>query len=269
MLFVTFLSVSVNGMATSVMIWVTFLVIATEAIPCNDTYHCSDCDGVSGDCFSECDTGYYGRKCNSTCSKNCRNNKCVISSYGSDNCNDGCVQGYQGIGCNIPCDSPGGNCTACPGGCDGGYCQLGSFCVSGCVDSHYGTGCNEKSGEIVGLLVGLAAATVLIIVTITLAVCWCCQALRNDRFQLYVTPTQDMHVSPEAIDVPQYDVVDEAKMYDVRTGGEQPACASRSGYAGMRSVHHSIISRDLEHAGQDEPGTTSVTIERESGTSSV
>ncbi|XP_048249093.1 uncharacterized protein LOC124125854 isoform X2 [Haliotis rufescens] len=95
-------------MVSLAMIWIACLVVATRATPCKETYHCSDCDRESGDCLTECDTGYYDRQCSSTCSKNCRNNKCVTSSYGSDNCTDGCVPGYQGIGCNILCDSPGG-----------------------------------------------------------------------------------------------------------------------------------------------------------------
>ncbi|XP_048249092.1 multiple epidermal growth factor-like domains protein 6 isoform X1 [Haliotis rufescens] len=172
-------------MVSLAMIWIACLVVATRATPCKETYHCSDCDRESGDCLTECDTGYYDRQCSSTCSKNCRNNKCVTSSYGSDNCTDGCVPGYQGIGCNILCDSPGGNCTVCPGGCDGGYCQLNSSCVSGCVDSYYGSDCGGK----VGLHVGLATAAFGIMTVISLVVC--CKyrhRLRRDS----VTKTKDV-----------------------------------------------------------------------------
>ncbi|XP_048248001.1 uncharacterized protein LOC125377931 isoform X2 [Haliotis rufescens] len=95
-------------MVSLVMIWLACLVVATGAIPCKETHHCSECDRESGDCVTECDTGYYDQQCKSTCSKNCRNNKCLISSHGSANCTKGCVPGYHGIGCNIPCDSPGG-----------------------------------------------------------------------------------------------------------------------------------------------------------------
>ncbi|XP_071099012.1 cell death abnormality protein 1-like [Haliotis cracherodii] len=116
-----------------------------EAVPCPENQHCSDCDSTTGHCLTECDTGYFGRTCSSVCSDKCMNKSCILVHNGIGNCTGGCVPGYQGINCNIPCDNPGGNCTACPGGCDGGYCQLGSSCVSGCVDSHYGTGCDEKS----------------------------------------------------------------------------------------------------------------------------
>ncbi|XP_046546527.1 multiple epidermal growth factor-like domains protein 6 isoform X3 [Haliotis rubra] len=131
-------------MTIFVILWVVGFV-TIGAVPCHHTQHCSDCDRETGDCLTECDTGYYDPQCNSTCSRNCVNNTCMLSEHASDNCTEGCVPGYSGIGCHIPCDSPGGNCTACPGGCDGGYCQLGSSCVSGCVDSYYGTDCDTGS----------------------------------------------------------------------------------------------------------------------------
>ncbi|XP_046546525.1 multiple epidermal growth factor-like domains protein 6 isoform X2 [Haliotis rubra] len=218
-------------MTIFVILWVVGFV-TIGAVPCHHTQHCSDCDRETGDCLTECDTGYYDPQCNSTCSRNCVNNTCMLSEHASDNCTEGCVPGYSGIGCHIPCDSPGGNCTACPGGCDGGYCQLGSSCVSGCVDSYYGTDCD--TGEDVGILVGLSAslatASVLVIVIVVVAVFWCCRPLRRDRFQLYVTPTQDMHAPTENIDAPQYAVVDEAGMYDVPSCQGKPAYPSRSDY---------------------------------------
>ncbi|XP_067653994.1 multiple epidermal growth factor-like domains protein 10 [Haliotis asinina] len=112
-----------------------------SSVSCKDNQHCSRCDGA-GDCL-ECTPGYFGRRCNATCSKNCHKKKCTESENGNGNCTDGCVPGYQGTSCMVPCDSSGGSCTECPGGCDGGYCQLGSSCVSGCVDSFYGTGCKS------------------------------------------------------------------------------------------------------------------------------
>ncbi|XP_046567980.1 multiple epidermal growth factor-like domains protein 6 [Haliotis rubra] len=121
--------------------------LSVQAGDCTDSQHCSDCDRYTGHCDTECSDGYFGLQCKSICSKNCRHGKCHLSTTGNDDCTDGCVLGYQGNSCNIPCDSPGGSCTACPGGCDGGYCQVGSSCVSGCVDSYYGTGCKSCSSR--------------------------------------------------------------------------------------------------------------------------
>ncbi|XP_067653389.1 uncharacterized protein [Haliotis asinina] len=186
-------------MAASLIVWLACMVFATEAVRCHRTHHCSDCDRETGDCITDCDTGYYDRQCKSNCSVNCRNNTCVLSSNGNDNCTYGCVPGYQGTGCNIPCDNPEGGCTACPGGCDGGYCQLGSTCVSGCVDSYYGTGyknsssgsktcnrlkgtCNDKLGHPVrlGLYVGLSVTAALSLTINLIVCCKCCQRSRKN-----------------------------------------------------------------------------------------
>ncbi|XP_071098507.1 scavenger receptor class F member 1-like [Haliotis cracherodii] len=246
----------------------------TPAGPCMDNQHCSDCDITTGHCLTECDTGYYDHKCSSACSDNCKHQKCVLVSTGFGSCTQGCVPGYQGLSCHIPCDSPGGTCTACPGGCEGGYCQLGTACVSGCVDSYYGTGCDETPGDngglFTGLAIGLATSAFLFIVTISLVVyCRYCQRSRRNRFQQYVTPVQCTHVSPEAVDAREYAVVDEAKMYDPFTSERQPVRASCSGYDQLRSAHHSSISLDLEHAVTAEPETTPMTREHESATPSV
>ncbi|XP_071115921.1 scavenger receptor class F member 1-like [Haliotis cracherodii] len=131
--------------------FVAFIKVAhcliIPAADCRDSQHCTDCDQSTGNCNTECSAGYFGLKCNSVCNKNCKLGKCHLTVTGNDDCTHGCVPGYQGSSCNIPCDSPGGTCTACPGGCDGGYCQLGSSCVSGCVDSYYGTGCKNCSSR--------------------------------------------------------------------------------------------------------------------------
>ncbi|XP_048249083.1 uncharacterized protein LOC124128875 [Haliotis rufescens] len=116
-----------------------YLAMSIFATKCNDNQHCSDCNSTTGHCITGCESGYYDKKCMSVCGNNCRNKKCIMSNTGNDYCTEGCVLGYQGPGCGKPCYNPGGTCTACPGGCDGGYCQLGSSCVSGCVDSYYGT----------------------------------------------------------------------------------------------------------------------------------
>ncbi|XP_046547240.1 multiple epidermal growth factor-like domains protein 10 isoform X2 [Haliotis rubra] len=123
-----------------------YLIIFSKGEQCRNNQHCSECDR-NGNCLTDCDTGYFDQMCMSACSKTCRNHSCLLSVSGVGDCTDGCVPGYHGPGCNIPCDSPGGSCTACPGGCDGGYCQLSSSCVSGCVDSYYGTGCKSCSSR--------------------------------------------------------------------------------------------------------------------------
>ncbi|XP_067653961.1 scavenger receptor class F member 1-like [Haliotis asinina] len=133
-------------MQVLLILWAASLAASAEGDQCKDNQHCSQCDR-SGYCLTDCDTGYFDRKCRSVCSKTCRNHSCRLSASGIGDCTDGCVPGYQGPGCNIPCASPYGNCTPCPGGCDGGYCQLGSSCVSGCVDSYYGTGCKSCSSR--------------------------------------------------------------------------------------------------------------------------
>ncbi|XP_067654185.1 scavenger receptor class F member 1-like [Haliotis asinina] len=128
------------------VVCMAYLIIVSEGDQCKDNQHCSQCDR-SGYCLTDCDTGYFDRKCRSVCSKTCRNHSCRLSTSGIGDCTDGCVAGYQGPGCNIPCASLHGSCRPCPGGCAGGYCQLGSSYVSGCVDSYYGTDCKSCSSR--------------------------------------------------------------------------------------------------------------------------
>ncbi|XP_071115902.1 scavenger receptor class F member 1-like [Haliotis cracherodii] len=133
-------------MTVWLILCLAYLIISAQGDQCKDNQHCSDCDRT-GRCLTDCDTGYFDQSCSSVCSKKCKNRSCQLSSSGSGACTEGCVPGYQGPGCSIRCVSPGGTCTACPGGCDGGYCQLGSSCVSGCVDSYYGTDCKTCSSR--------------------------------------------------------------------------------------------------------------------------
>ncbi|XP_071115920.1 scavenger receptor class F member 1-like [Haliotis cracherodii] len=128
-------------------ICMAYLIIFSKGDRCKNNQHCSDCDRSTGRCLTDCDTGYFDQMCTSVCSRNCRNHSCQLSLSGTGACTEGCVPGYQGPGCSIRCGSPGGTCAACPGGCVGGYCQLGSSCVSGCVDSYYGTDCKTCSSR--------------------------------------------------------------------------------------------------------------------------
>ncbi|XP_046547255.1 multiple epidermal growth factor-like domains protein 6 [Haliotis rubra] len=126
------------------VVCLVYLITFSKGDQCSVNHHCSDCDRT-GYCRTDCDTGYFDQTCSSVCSKTCRNYSCRLSTSGVGDCTDGCVPGYQGPECDIPCDSPGGSCTPCRGDCDGGYCQLGSSCVSGCVHSYYGTDCKSCS----------------------------------------------------------------------------------------------------------------------------
>ncbi|XP_048256995.1 uncharacterized protein LOC124118653 [Haliotis rufescens] len=194
---------SVTIMVASLLMWIGSLVIAAEAGQCKANQHCSDCANTTGHCLTVCDSGYFDQKCLSVCDGYCKYNLCSQSDDGGGRCTEGCIRGYQGRRCNIPCDSPGSNCTACPGGCDGGYCQLGSFCVSGCVDSYFGTDC--ESGGTVGLAVGLSTTAVSFIVLIFLAVyCKCCKHLRR------ISVTQEEHVVRDSVaeigDAPVYEL---------------------------------------------------------------
>ncbi|XP_046555214.1 cell death abnormality protein 1-like [Haliotis rubra] len=122
------------------------IVGISQVAPCRDGQHCSDCSNISGQCLTQCDHGYFGLMCKSVCSKTCKGKICHSSATGIGVCSEGCASGYQGGRCLIPCDSPGGGCTECPGGCDGEYCYLDAVsCVSGCSDGHYGSDCKTCS----------------------------------------------------------------------------------------------------------------------------
>ncbi|XP_071115907.1 scavenger receptor class F member 1-like [Haliotis cracherodii] len=134
-------------MTVWLILCLAYFIISAQGDQCKDNQHCSYCHISTGHCLTDCDPGYFDQKCRSVCSRNCRNRSCKLSVSGIAACTEGCVPGYQGSGCNVRCGSPGGTCTACPGGCDGGYCQMGSSCVSGCVDSYYGTDCKTCSSR--------------------------------------------------------------------------------------------------------------------------
>ncbi|XP_067668167.1 cell death abnormality protein 1-like [Haliotis asinina] len=117
------------------------LADSTQGADCMEGQRCYDCD-KKGNCLHSCERGYFGKKCKSVCSSTCRYKTCQLDSgKGTSMCTDGCVPGYQGVRCERPCDSHVVNCTLCPGGCHGEYCQLGGACFAGCRDSMYGSGC--------------------------------------------------------------------------------------------------------------------------------
>ncbi|XP_071086710.1 cell death abnormality protein 1-like [Haliotis cracherodii] len=123
------------------------VLLFIQAKPCDYSRNCVSCDD-KGYCTSDCDPGYFGKRCISKCSSGCRNRSCeLLTDGGTEVCTHGCISGFQGTRCNIPCDENWRQCTECKGGCVGKYCQLGSSCVSGCVDSYYGLDCKNCSGQ--------------------------------------------------------------------------------------------------------------------------
>ncbi|XP_046545768.1 protein draper-like [Haliotis rubra] len=132
----------------SFLVFLTFacLILSTPADHCHKSQHCSNCDPASGNCITECETGYYDLKCKSECSKNCKEKKCkLLENTGIGNCTEGCEPGYHGVNCKIVCSVPTQNCSKCPGGCDGEYCTQGDTCFSDCQDSYYGSACKDCS----------------------------------------------------------------------------------------------------------------------------
>ncbi|XP_048247262.1 multiple epidermal growth factor-like domains protein 6 isoform X1 [Haliotis rufescens] len=126
------------------MLCLAFIVLIIRATPCCDGQNCRECDN-DGDGSTQCERGYFGKKCTSKCNIRCQYQSCELTTRGIETCTEGCVPGFQGTSCNIPCDNPGTQCTECEGGCDGGYCMLNSSCISGCVGSYSGLDCKNCS----------------------------------------------------------------------------------------------------------------------------
>ncbi|XP_071085972.1 scavenger receptor class F member 1-like [Haliotis cracherodii] len=125
-----------------------YMVVYTQGGKCFDNQQCSECEEQTGRCNTNCYRGYFGPKCMDVCSRMCRYHTCEVHlDRGIGRCTDGCIPGFQGPNCQRPCYINHGNCTRCPGGCDGEYCQMGGTCFSGCSDSHYGTGCRTCSSR--------------------------------------------------------------------------------------------------------------------------
>ncbi|XP_071086709.1 multiple epidermal growth factor-like domains protein 10, partial [Haliotis cracherodii] len=126
------------------IVCLALIVLSIREIPCENGQHCRGCDR-DGDCSTQCERGYFGRKCWSECSSRCTHKSCHLTAIGIETCTEGCVPGFQGTSCKIPCGNPGKQCTECEGGCDGGYCMTPTSCVSECVDSYYGLDCKNCS----------------------------------------------------------------------------------------------------------------------------
>ncbi|XP_048247643.1 protein draper-like [Haliotis rufescens] len=135
-------------MAGVVLVTIACLVLSTRADPCRDDQKCSECITASGNCITECDTGYYDPKCKSLCSKNCKLKKCKEQEVsGTEYCTEGCEPGYHGVNCNVGCLVPTENCANCPGGCEEEYCNQGDKCFSGCHDFYFGSDCKNCSSR--------------------------------------------------------------------------------------------------------------------------
>ncbi|XP_067669898.1 scavenger receptor class F member 1-like [Haliotis asinina] len=117
---------------------------STKAARCEEYPHCAACDSQKRTCTS-CHSGYHGSTCELVCNIGCRHGACELTSRGIENCTEGCVAGFRGPNCKVPCSPPPELCQECPGGCQEGYCQLGSSCVSGCKDGFYGATCKDCS----------------------------------------------------------------------------------------------------------------------------
>ncbi|XP_067653390.1 uncharacterized protein [Haliotis asinina] len=212
-------SASVSSMIVLDFMWIACLLMAVEGGPCLGNQHCSDCDNTTGHCLTTCDTGYFDLKCYSECDGHCIGNLCNQSADGSGRCSKGCEPGYQGQRCNIPCDSPGAGCTACPDGCDGGYCQLNSSCVSGCVDSHYGRDCD--SGDAVGLPLGLSMGLFSLMIVV---IVYC---IYGQRVRQHKVPKTENPVCPRAAEVDDVSVQElewytDIQLTDMTTISESP-----------------------------------------------
>ncbi|XP_046348407.2 scavenger receptor class F member 1-like isoform X2 [Haliotis rufescens] len=127
---------------------IAWMLIPTQGANCWSIQQCSECDAQTQGCLTECHRGYFGATYRDVCSTRCRNNTChLLPDRGIGRCTYGCIPGFQGSNCQRPCYNNNGNCTRCPGGCDGEYCQMGGVCFSGCSDSYHGAGCRTCSSR--------------------------------------------------------------------------------------------------------------------------
>ncbi|XP_048246356.1 multiple epidermal growth factor-like domains protein 11 [Haliotis rufescens] len=133
------------------------MVFCLAAKSCQDNQHCSECNTAYGDCITECHPGYFGSKCKSVCSKNCKQGKCkLLKSAGTGKCTEGCEPGYHGENsiyseehclerdvnitnvCTPECHNESGECIH---GCVAGW--YGQMCSSPCNANCINKRCND------------------------------------------------------------------------------------------------------------------------------
>ena len=106
----------------------------------NHTYYsieksmCEDCSegcnstcGETGNCL--CKQGYFGVRCDNTCSETCKTNDCDVT---NGMCG-GCKQGFHGNFCE----------KKCPTGCSECHQQSGS-CGGKCLEGYAGSNCERE-----------------------------------------------------------------------------------------------------------------------------
>ncbi|XP_062567914.1 scavenger receptor class F member 1-like [Saccostrea cucullata] len=89
------------------------------------------CERNTGYC-ENCETGYFGRKCERKCSENCLNQECGKM---DGHCNNGCYKGFYGFLCNMSCRE---NCVQTK-------CIQNNVCIYGCKTDMAGNECNNRS----------------------------------------------------------------------------------------------------------------------------
>ncbi|XP_063423309.1 uncharacterized protein LOC134707479 isoform X1 [Mytilus trossulus] len=148
-------------------------------------------------CDQSCPAGQYGVDCSMSC-PDCQNGglcdgtsgMCVcLSGFIGSLCNQTCSQGYWGLKCQMKCPNTcqlgcqpqTGICNCSPGSClNHGFCSSSGLCL--CKDTFYGDRCQNTTGrylmqqsqsgasyslskaQLVGLVIGIIALIVLIVV---------------------------------------------------------------------------------------------------------
>ncbi|XP_071088058.1 multiple epidermal growth factor-like domains protein 10 isoform X1 [Haliotis cracherodii] len=102
------------------------------------------CQKSTGEC-DNCKHGFYGKRCNETCSPNCRKNTACNRTNG--HCDDGCLPSYWGGMCDRNCSQMCNNSVCmhysgkCHLGCEDGW--TGFYCNISCQTVCVNTACAQ------------------------------------------------------------------------------------------------------------------------------